>query len=297
MVYYDATTLPVSMKILDSLRVSLTKDKSATAATIVSPASKAVRKKPLKRKVKPGTEESRQQVIQQIRDVVHDKGYKVVSVSNLLNSFGFQKRSSSNVELITVMLAEDNLTVHPQLSLNLKSADCLRIYGFPVAQLGDLFESEEGEPTKGARQRREQELEDFIDKHDLFHKLGLKKVMRQYSPKQTRDRFDFLCTDVKGSQVVLELKHVGGGKSAVEQVLRYIGMLKQEQPGKKARGILITGIRDVDTAKALHGMTPAQQQEIEWYLYRYSKGSGDVSFELVTYDFIDHHLGILTTPS
>ena len=281
------------MKILDSLRASLSKDKTATTATVVSPANKAERKKPLKRKVKPGSEDSRLEVIQQIRGVVHDKGYKAISVTNLLNYFGFQKRSSSNVELITVMLAEHNLTVHPHLSLGLKPSDCLRIYGFPVAQLGDLFESEEEVKTQGARQQRERELEDFIDKHDLFHKLGLKKVERQYSPKQTRDRFDFLCSDAKGSRVVLELKHVGGGKSAVEQVLRYIGMLKQEQPGKKARGILVTGIRDVDTAKALHGMTPAQQQEIEWYLYRYNKGSGIVTFELVTYDFIDHHLGVL----
>jgi len=285
------------MKILDSLRASLSKDKTALTAPTASTDSKTVRKKPLKRKIAPGTEASRQEAILQIRNVVHDKGYKVISISKLLNCFGFQKRSSCNVELITVMLAEHNLTVHPQLSLGLKSNDCVRIYGFPVAQLGDLFESEEDEPTGGARQQRERELEDFIDKHNLFHKLGLKKVMRQYSPTQTRDRFDFLCSDAKGSQVVLELKHVGGGKSAVEQVLRYIGMLKQEQPGKKARGILVTGIRDVDTAKALHGMTPAQQQEIEWYLYRYNKGSGDVSFELVSYDFIDHHLGILTKAS
>lgn len=285
------------MKILDSLRASLSKVKIAATTPATAPGSKTVKKKPLKRKVKPCTENSRLEVIQQIRGVVHDKGYKVMSVSNLLNCFGFQKRSSSNVELITAMLSEHNLTVHPQLSLGLKLSDCLRIYGFPVAQLGDLFESEEEVKTQGARQQRERELEDFIDKHDLFHKLGLKKVERQYSPKQTRDRFDFLCSDAKGNRVVLELKHVGGGKSAVEQVLRYIGMLKQEQPGKKARGILVTGIRDVDTAKALHGMTPAQQQDIEWYLYRYNKGSGDVSFELVGYDFIDHHLGLLTKDS
>jgi hypothetical protein len=285
------------MKILDSLRASLSKDKAVAITPATAPDNKIARKKLLKRKVKPCTEDSRQEVIEQIRNVVHDKGYKVIRVSNLLNCFGFQKRSSSNVELITAILAEHNLTVHPQLSLGLKSADCLRIYGFPVAQLGDLFESEEQVKTQGARQQRERELEEFIDKHDLFYKLGLKKVERQYSPKQTRDKFDFLCSDAKGNRVVLELKHVGGGKSAVEQVLRYIGMLKQEQPGNKARGILITGIRDVDTAKALHGMTPAQQQEIEWYLYRYSKGSGDVNFELVTYDFIEHHLGILNKAS
>lgn len=284
------------MKILDTLRASFNKEKIGGTPPATALDGKRIKKKPLKRKVKPGTQDSRLEVIQQIRDVVHEKGYKILSVTNLINRFGFQKRSSSNVELITAMLAEHNLTVHPQLSLGLKPSDCLRTYGFPVAQLGDLFESEEEVKTQGARQQRERELEDFIDKHDLFHKLGLKKVERQYSPKQTRDRFDFLCSDAKGSRVVLELKHVGGGKSAVEQVLRYIGMLKQEQPGKKARGILVTGIRDVDTAKALHGMTPAQQQEIEWYLYRYNKGSGIVTFELVTYDFIDHHLRLLTRP-
>jgi hypothetical protein len=74
-------------------------------------------------------------------------------------------------------------------------------------------------------------------------------------------------------------------------------MLKQEQPGKKARGILVTGIRDVDTAKALHGMVPVQQLEIKWHLYCNNKGSRDVSFELVTYKFIEHHLEILNKGS
>ena len=214
------------MKILDTLRASFNKEKIGGTPPATALDGKRIKKKPLKRKVKPGTQDSRLEVIQQIRDVVHEKGYKILSVTNLMNRCGFQKRSSSNIELITAMLAEHNLTVHPQLSLGLKPSDCLRIYGFPVAQLGDLFESEEEVKTQGARQQRERELEDFIDKHNFFHKLGLKRVERQYSPKQTRDRFDFLCSDAEGSRVVMELKHVSGGKSAVEQVLRYIEMLK-----------------------------------------------------------------------
>ena len=92
---------------------------------------------------------------------------------------------------------------------------------------------------------------------------------------------------------MLELKHEDGGKSAVEQVLRYLGMLKQQHPKRKARGILVTGIRDVDTAKALYGMTPAQQKEIDWYLYHYRKGEGLLGFELVGYDFIEKYLNVV----
>ena len=51
--------------------------------------------------------------------------------------------------------------------------------------------------------------------------------------------------------MVLELKNRGGGKSAVEQVLRYSGLLKAEDPNQKIRKILVTGIQNYETALAI----------------------------------------------
>ena len=278
------------MKSAPSSRASLAVSVEPSSPTLVS---KAARKKTVKRKPKPCTESSREETIGLIKKAVRDSGYRVVSVQNLLRSFGYQKRSEANVRQITEWLAAQNLTVHPKLSLQLKPSQCLRVYGFPVAQLGDLFETDEAKPAKGVRKQRERELEEFIHANDLFQQLGLTLQERQHSPKETRNRFDFLCTDANDALVVLELKHEDGGKSAVEQVLRYLGMLKQQHPKRKARGILVTGIRDVDTAKALYGMTPAQQKEIDWYLYHYRKGEGLLGFELVGYDFIEKHLNVV----
>ena len=280
-----------SMKIVDPIRSAFKPEPKQAPALSATITSQTMKKKQPKRKVKPGTDASRQEAVRLIKSAILVSGYKVVTVTNLLRSFGYQKRSEANMQLLTAWLADEHLTIHPRLSLQLKLSYSLRVYGFPVAQLGDLFESEDAETTPKARQQREKDLEEYIKNNNLFPLLGLiEEAKQQFSPKQTRDRFDFLCKDTHGSHVVLELKHQGGGKSAVEQVLRYLGMLKQEYPGEKARGILVTGIRDVDTAKALHGMTPEQQQEIEWYLYHYNKSAGTINFELVGYDFIDHHL-------
>ena len=59
------------------------------------------------------------------------------------------------MQLITAWLADEHLTIHPRLNLQLKPSDSLRVYGFPVAQLGYLFESEETEATPKLRQQRE----------------------------------------------------------------------------------------------------------------------------------------------
>lgn len=263
----------------------------AQPAAPTTPTATPAKKKP-RRKIKVTSAADRPAILEEFKQCARERGYRSITVANLLARFGYQKRSEANMKFITESLAEHHLTVHPRLSLDLKLSQSIRIYGFPVVQLGDLFEDPETAPTAAIRKQRERELEAYIERHDMFHELGLKLGCRQYSPKHTQDKFDFLCNDAKkaGTAVVLELKHAGGGKSAVEQVLRYLGMLRQENPTRPARGILVTGVRDVDTAKALHGMTHAQQQEIDWYLYNYNRKTGTLTFEQVRYDFIAEHL-------
>jgi hypothetical protein len=137
-----------------------------------------------------------------------------------------------------------------------------------VLQLGDIF-------------KKEVDLENYIDEKELYKKLNIETVDRQYSPNKTRDRLDFKGIG-KNESVVLELKNRGGGKSAVEQVLRYSGLLKSENPDKKIRKILVTGIQNYETALAIKGMKSDERDNFEWYLYKYFKVEDSFEFVRVT---------------
>ena len=60
-------------------------------------------------------------------------------------------------------------------------------------------------------------------------------------------------------------------------------MLKQQEPKTEIRKILITGIQDQHTAKAIHGMTNFERDGFEWYLYSYNKETEEIDFEKVNY--------------
>ena len=225
----------------------------------------------------PTTGRKPKNIFETIGKITSKNGYKVITVMNLVRLLGNKKRSPQIIKKITEDFEKHKLYIYPELTMNLKPDEILRIYTFPVKALGDLFDTEN-------------ELECFIEENNQFEKLGLSKPVRQFSPDQTRDRFDFKCIDTDGNEVALELKNLDGGKSAVEQVLRYMGMLKQQFKGRKVRGILVTGIRGVDTAKALHGTTNEQKKNIDWYLYNFNKNTQHLIFEKVDYEFIEKHL-------
>jgi hypothetical protein len=67
-------------------------------------------------------------------------------------------------------------------------------------------------------------------------------------------------------------------------------MLKQEDPKAKIRKILVTGIRGVETAKAIHGMEKAQKEDFEWYLYNYNKDANKISFSPVDHKYTAKYL-------
>ena len=87
--------------------------------------------------------------------------------------------------------------------------------------------------------------------------------------------------------MVLELKNAGGGKSAVEQVLRYAGLLKTEFPNHTIRQILVTGVQNYETALAIRGKQKEQRELFEWYLYKYHKSINH--FELIKVTNEDIH--------
>ncbi|MCD1119132.1 endonuclease NucS domain-containing protein [Chryseobacterium turcicum] len=187
-------------------------------------------------------------------------GSKSIKVKTLVKNFGYSKRSIQNIMKINDELKSRGLFAQPEYSMDLKFESILRISSYPVKQLGDLFSSEK-------------QLEDFFDTKKLYKKLDIKSVERQYSPNGSKDRLDFRGITEEGEVVVLELKNFGGGKSAVEQVLRYTGLLKLENSKSKIRTVLVTGIQNYETTLAINGMTKTQRKSFEWYLYKFDKSS------------------------
>lgn len=209
-----------------------------------------------------------------VKKDILSNGYRSIKVSTFLKNFSIEKRTAKNLDNIKLELKVRGLYTLPEYSQELKLDSTLRIYNYPVRQLGDLFDSEK-------------HLEDYVDKLEHYKSLGIKSVIRQHSPKGSKDKLDFKGDSENDELVVLELKNAGGGKSAVEQVLRYSGLLKMEFPNRIVRQVLITGVQNYETALAIRGMQKEQRDLFEWYLYKYHKNINHFEFVKVTDNDID----------
>jgi hypothetical protein len=221
------------------------------------------------KKSKPTSEDKIDMFLESVSKDIIKSGYRTTKVTTLLKGFGFSKRSSKNVTQIKDELKDRGYYTLPEYSNELKLESTIRIYNYPVRQLGELFASEKN-------------LEDYVHKHHHYKKLKIKTVVRQHSPLGTKDRLDFKGQSELDEVVVLELKNAGGGKSAVEQVLRYSGLLQSEFPTVQIRQILVTGIQNYETALAIRGMRQEQRDTFEWYLYKYHKADDHFEFVRIT---------------
>jgi len=217
-------------------------------------------------------------IINDIERAIDKNGCCSIKLYKLYGQLGYKRRGASNILKVQKLLDDHRLYSFPRVDdLSVRWDQNVKIYKFPVEKSGDLFD-------------REKALEHFVKKANALNQLNVHNIQQQYSPDFTKDKLDiFGKTDDKN--VVVELKNKGGGKSAVEQVLRYAGMLKQESPEKEVRKILITGIRSLATAKAIHGMRPEEKEQFEWYLYKYDKAKETIKFERVSHQFLERHLG------
>ena len=209
-----------------------------------------------------------------LKNDIEEFGCKPLRVSKLLDYFSIKKRGLANLKVITDRLSSEKLYTLPKYSNELKSGSILRIYNYPVIQWGDLFP-------------REKDLEDYVEKHELYKELKISNVLRQHRPKGTKDKLDFQG-DCEDQKVVLELKNGSGGKSAVEQVLRYAGILRKQFPDTIIRMILVTGIQNRETELAISGMLPKQRDLFEWYLYKYHKDFDHFEFKELKWAFWIH---------
>ena len=221
------------LKILEKIGKSLWKEDQKIERQVKA----KVKKKPKSRK---SQEELRESFFKSVIAEVEKNGYRTIRVTTLMKKLSIGKRSENNVKKFRKELKIRGLYSLPIFTKELPLNSIIKLYSFPVLQLGELFE-------------KEIELENYIEEKKLYHKLNIDTVDRQYSPSKTRDRLDFKGT-AENEIIVLELKNEGGGKSAVEQVLRYSGLLKAENPDTKIRKILVTGIQNYETALAIQGM-------------------------------------------
>jgi len=201
---------------------------------------------------------------------INKNGYKSIRVGSLMKSVGIGKRSENLIENLKEEFKKRKLYPYPVVTKEIALKNIIKIYRYPVRQLGELFDSE-------------RELESYIAMKRLYKKLNIKKVDRQYSPLGTKDRLDFKGVN-ENEEIVLELKNKGGGKSAVEQVLRYAGLLKLEHPNAPIRKILVTGVQSYEIALAIKGMKKEDRENFEWYLYKYSSAKDTLEFIRVNTD-------------
>ena len=213
---------------------------------------------------------TKEKILEDIQEAIKKNGCKSITVGGLFRAFGYKRRGTKNTEEIIQFLNKNKLHSYPPLTKQLTWNSKIEIYSFPVK-------------SNGVFTKNEKKLQKLLDEKGHLQKLGLYNVIPEHSPDRTRDRMDFFARD-NGRNVVVEVKLKGGGKKAVEQVLRYAGMLKQEDPETEIRKILITGVQDQHTAKAIHGMTSSERNGFEWYLYSYNEETEEIDFEKVIYN-------------
>lgn len=193
----------------------------------------------------------REQVLASWHDSIAELGSKNISMRSLLRVFGLQRRGPKALEEIKLWLRANGIYTHGlDLQHERDIEDTVTLAAHEILQVGILVKAEK-------------ELYPRFESEIMPH-LGLVRAQQHYSPKGTRDVFDYLCWDAKGLPVVVEIKRRDGEKRSVEQVMRYIGQLRAEGQARP-RGVLITGVADPHTRRALCGRE--NDAHIDWYVY------------------------------
>lgn len=102
-------------------------------------------------------------------------------------------------------------------------------------------------------------------KTDIMPQLGLNDPKEGHRPAGSRDQLDYLCKDAQGRSVVVEMKKEDGERHVVEQILRYVRLIRQDPTAKEPRGLILTGYADLHTRRALEEIEP--QYHIDWFVY------------------------------
>jgi len=241
--------------------------------------------KKVKKKITP---EQEIHTLEQLKLDIISNGYYSMKISSLFGLFNYQKRSSVNIDKVLNRLEDAGLFAAKRVVVDRAWGERIKIYNFPVDQLGHLFKSENEMEKAFAENQWYRQLDLMIKTKP--EKPG-ERSDQQFSPNGTRDRLDFRALDKNGHNVVLELKNKGGDKRLIEQALRYRTDLMHHFKTDQVSCIIITGERCLHTAKAFKALPAHEKKVITWYLYKWDKNnSKQISFEEVTLDFINRYL-------
>ena len=204
--------------------------------------------------------------------------YRSMKMYSLYRQFGYARRGSSNTDYISECLQRAGLYCYPKLDdpNNQWKNTSVKVYKFPCQALGTLFKDES-------------DLQQFIDEKSALRKLGIIRTTDYHRPVGSSSILDFKGEDEEGNLAVIELKNEGGDNRGVEQVMRYKRDLQGRNEGRTIRKILITGVRDVSTAKAILRESEEDMRSFEWYLYKYDAKNKSIDFERVTNKYLTEH--------
>lgn len=186
------------------------------------------------------------------QDEIDRNGTKRITARLLLRAFGIQRRGRTATARVLQCLREQAPPIHASGLDHVQSLDdAVFLSHVELTQIGRPAETEKSLVDRFAA--------------EIMPQIGLHKPWPNFCPSGSRDKLDFLCEDEQGRSVVVEIKKEDGERRVVEQVVRYIRLVRQDAACRDPRGVIITGIADLHTRRVLEELEP--QYHIDWYVY------------------------------
>lgn len=186
------------------------------------------------------------------QDEIHKSGTRRITARILLKAFGIRRRTDPSTNRVIDWLRNQVPTIY------VSGLDRVRLLDEPtflshieLTQIGRLVDKESVL------------MERFVA--EIMPHLRLRNPQPKYRPTGSRDELDYLCEDTQGRSVVVEMKKEDGERHVVEQVLRYVQLIRQSPACKDPRGLILTGYADLHTRHALEELAP--QYHIDWFIY------------------------------
>lgn len=200
-------------------------------------------------------------LIQNFDAMIEKSGSKNIRFNTLLKKFGYANRASSAIKLLQKFCEDNGYYTSPKITKDLKVNSNILITKTQIFSSTDEFDSEA-------------ELEAYIIRNKILKKIGVTSTNNQEILRGTKDRVDYMGKDKDGNDVIVEIKIGDGGKSAIEQLFRYKGILLEKKILKNASKIkmyLITGKENPRIKYTFKGMFPSQTDHFKWFVYDYNK--------------------------
>jgi hypothetical protein len=200
-------------------------------------------------------------LIKNFDEMIDKSGSKNIGFKTLLKKFGYEKRVDGAIKVLEKFCEDNGYYTSPKLTKDLEVTSNILITKTQIFSSTDEFDSEA-------------ELESYLIRHKILKKIGVKNTNNQEILRGTKDRVDYIGKDKEGNDVIVEIKKGDGGKSAVEQLFRYKGILLEKKilnNPSKIKMYLITGKENPRIKYTFKGMFPSQTGHFKWFVYDYDK--------------------------